>query len=223
MPKSFKDIDIKKRAEIPQAVITRLPRYYRYLRQLVDKGEYRISSLALSRLMGTTASQIRQDLNYFGGFGQQGYGYNTKNLCECIADILGNNNCYNTVIIGAGNLGRAIATSSSFSHTGLFLKCLFDVKPELVGKTVNGCEIRHLDEMDEFWANNRVDVAILTLPSDAAVKVAHKLAELGIMGIWNFSEVELGLDPEKVAVRDVHLVDSFMTLCFDIKTIENNI
>ena len=132
MPKPFKDIDIKKRAEIPQAVITRLPRYYRYLRQLVDKGEYRISSLALSRLMGTTASQIRQDLNYFGGFGQQGYGYNTKNLCECIADILGNNNCYNTVIIGAGNLGRAIATSSSFSHTGLFLKCLFDVKPEQV-------------------------------------------------------------------------------------------
>lgn len=217
MSKTFKGIDLNKKNEIPQAVINRLPRYYRYLSQLVDKGEYRISSLALSRLMGTTASQIRQDLNYFGGFGQQGYGYNTKNLCDRIGDILGNNDCYNTVIIGAGNLGSAIATSSSFSHTGMFLKGLFDVKEELIGKKINGCEVRHFDDIEDFWAGNRVDVAILALPSEAAVSVAAKLAELGVQGIWNFSEAELGLDPDKVAVRDVHLVDSFMTLCFDIK------
>ena len=217
MSKPSNGVDFNKKNEIPQAVISRLPRYYRYLSQLVDKGEYRISSLALSRMMGTTASQIRQDLNYFGGFGQQGYGYNTKNLRDRIGDILGNNDCYNTVIIGAGNLGRAIATSSSFVNTGMFLKGLFDIKSELVGQKINGCEVRHLDDIDEFWSGNRVDVAILALPSDAAVSVAAKLAELGVQGIWNFSEVELGLDPEKVAVRDVHLVDSFMTLCFDVK------
>jgi redox-sensing transcriptional repressor len=217
MSRQFKGIDLNKRNEIPQAVITRLPRYYRYLSQLVEKGEYRISSLALSRLMGTTASQIRQDLNYFGDFGQQGYGYNTKNLCDRIGDILGNNDCYNTVIIGAGNLGKAIATSSSFAHTGLFLKCLFDVKQELIGQTVCGCEVRHIDDMESFWSENRVDVAILALPPSAAHEVAEKISNLGVQGIWNFSEVELGLDPEKVAVRDVHLVDSFMTLCFDIK------
>lgn len=223
MSKPLKGADFNKKNEIPQAVINRLPRYYRYLSQLVEKGEYRISSLALSRLMGTTASQIRQDLNYFGGFGQQGYGYNTKNLCDCIGDILGNNDCYNTVIIGAGNLGRAIATSSSFSHTGMFLKCLFDIRPELVGEKINGCEVKHMDEMEDFWAGNRVDVAILAIPSDAAVTVAEKLAELGVQGIWNFSEAELGLDSDKVAVRDVHLVDSFMTLCFDIKRNEQKI
>ena len=223
MSKPLKGADFNKKNEIPQAVINRLPRYYRYLSQLVEKGEYRISSLALSRLMGTTASQIRQDLNYFGGFGQQGYGYNTKNLCDCIGDILGNNDCYNTVIIGAGNLGRAIATSSSFSHTGMFLKCLFDIRPELVGEKINGCEVKHMDEMEDFWAGNRVDVAILAIPSDAAVTVAEKLAELGVQGIWNFSEAELGLDCDKVALRDVHLVDSFMTLCFDIKRNEQKI
>jgi len=216
MSKPIRGIDLRKN-DIPQAVINRLPRYYRYLSQLVAKGEYRISSLALSRLMGTTASQIRQDLNYFGGFGQQGYGYNTKNLCDRIGDILGNNDCYNTVIIGAGNLGRAIATSSSFSHTGMFLKGLFDVKPELIGEKINGCEVRHLDDIEDFWAGNRVDVAILAIPSEAAISVANKLVELGVQGIWNFSEAELDIDTTKVALRDVHLVDSFMTLCFDIK------
>lgn len=217
MPKGFKGVDSEKKNEIPQAVINRLPRYYRYLKHLVEKGEYRISSLALSRLMGTTASQIRQDLNFFGGFGQQGYGYNTKNLCEQIGDILGNNECYNTIIFGAGNLGRALASSSSFSDTGLFLKGIFDVKAELVGEMINGCEVRHYDDLDEFWHNNRVDVAILALPSSAAVAVAEKLVSLGILGIWNFSEAELGLDADKVAVKDVHMVDSWMTLCFDIK------
>ena len=190
--------------EISQAVIRRLPRYYRYLGELLESGVERISSGELSRRMNVTASQIRQDLNNFGGFGQQGYGYNVKYLQTEIGKILGLDVEQNFIIIGAGNLGQALANYASFEKRGFILKGIFDVNPSLKGISIRGVAIRMMDELKEFIQNNDIDVAVLTLPKASAVEVADVLVENGVKGIWNFTHTDLKV-PKDVIVENVHL------------------
>lgn len=203
--------------KISTAVIKRLPKYYRYLGDLMENDIIRISSKELSQRMGVTASQIRQDLNNFGGFGQQGYGYNVEYLYNAIGKILGLENKYNTIIVGAGNLGQALANYTNFDKRGFEVKGLFDVNPRLVGITVRGIEIKDLDEMEDFIKENNIDIAILTLPKHKAPKIANDLVTYGIKGIWNFAPVDLKLSSKNVIVENVHLLDSLMTLSYNIK------
>ena len=182
--------------KISQAVINRLPRYYRYLGDLLESDITRISSKELSAKMNITASQIRQDLNNFGGFGQQGYGYNVEYLYNEIKKILGLDRLYNMIVIGV-------------------IKAVFDINPRLIGMTIRGVEVYDIDQMEEYVKNNPVDVAILTLPRSQAVKVANDLAKWGVKGMWNFSHVDLQV-PDDVLVENVHLTDSLMTLLYKI-------
>ncbi len=202
--------------EISQAVIRRMPRYYRYLGELIDDGVERISSNDLSRRMNVTASQIRQDLNNFGGFGQQGYGYNVKYLYEEIGKILGLNKKHNIIVIGAGNLGQALANYVKFEKLGFVITALFDVNPALEGVTVRGIKIRMLDELEEYCKNNEVDIAALTMPKTKADAIANRLVDLGIRAIWNFAHVDLDLIDKDVVVENVHLSDSLMQLSYNI-------
>ena len=203
--------------KISTAVIKRLPKYYRYLGDLLENDVIRISSKELSQRMGVTASQIRQDLNNFGGFGQQGYGYNVEYLYNAIGKILGLENKYNTIIIGAGNLGQALANYTNFERRGFEVKGLFDVNPRLVGITVRGIEVKDLDEMEAFIKENSIDIAVLTLPKQKAPKIANDLVNYGIKGIWNFAPIDLKLTNKNVVVENVHLLDSLMTLSYNIK------
>lgn len=202
--------------EISQAVIRRMPRYYRYLGELLDDGVERISSNDLSRRMNVTASQIRQDLNNFGGFGQQGYGYNVKYLYEEIGKILGLNQRHNIIVIGAGNLGQALANYMKFEKLGFVIIGLFDVNPALDGITVRGIKIHMLDELDQFCAENHVDIAALTLPKEKAASITERLVGLGIHAIWNFAHVDLEIVNDDVVVENVHLSDSLMQLSYNI-------
>ena len=204
--------------EISQAVIRRMPRYYRYLGDLLDEGVERISSNDLSNRMRVTASQIRQDLNNFGGFGQQGYGYNVQLLYDEIGKILGLDQQHNIIIIGAGNLGQALANYMKFEKLGFVITALFDVKPELKGKKVRDIPIYMLDELDEYCKNNKVDIAALTMPKSKADMIAKHLAEVGVNAIWNFAHVDLDIDLEdkNVVVESVHLSDSLMQLSYNI-------
>lgn len=202
--------------EISQAVIGRLPRYFRYLGDLKDEGVERISSQELSELMKVTASQIRQDFNNFGGFGQQGYGYNVQFLYDEIGKILGLNTQHNIVIIGAGNLGQALANYMKFEKLGFVITALFDVDPELKGKKVRDIPILMLDELDEYTKNNKVDIAALTMPKSNAEAVAQKVVDLGIKAIWNFAHVDLEIENKDVVVESVHLSDSLMQLSYNI-------
>ena len=201
---------------ISQAVIGRLPRYYRYLGDLRDSGVERISSQDLSRLMKVTASQIRQDFNNFGGFGQQGYGYNVKFLYEEIGKILGLNEKHNIIVIGAGNLGQALANYVKFEKLGFVITALFDVNPALEGVTVRGIKIHMLDELEEYCHNHVVDIAALTMPKEKADAIANRLVDLGIQAIWNFAHVDLDLIDKDVVVENVHLSDSLMQLSYNI-------
>lgn len=201
--------------EISRAVIKRLPRYYRYLGELLDDGVERISSNELSDRMQVTASQIRQDLNNFGGFGQQGYGYNVKFLYHEIGKILGLDKTYNMIILGAGNLGQALANYVRFEKRGFRVIGMFDVNPQLIGKKIRGIEIRMLDELPEFLKQNDIQIATLTLPKAAAEEVAIKLVESGIRAIWNFAHTDLDL-PDDVVVENVHLSESLMQLSYNI-------
>lgn len=200
---------------ISQAVIRRLPRYYRYLGELLEGGVERISSNDLSKRMKVTASQIRQDLNNFGGFGQQGYGYNVKYLYTEIGKILGLEEDHNIIIIGAGNLGQALTNYAAFEKRGFILKGIFDVNPRLEGVTIRGVPIRMMDELRSFVANNEVDIAALTIPKDKAVEVADMLVENGVRAIWNFAHIDLNL-PDNVIVENVHLSESLMQLSYNI-------
>ncbi|HQD49843.1 MAG TPA: redox-sensing transcriptional repressor Rex [Defluviitaleaceae bacterium] len=200
---------------ISMAVIRRLPRYYRYLGELLENGIKRISSKELSERMGVTASQIRQDLNNFGGFGQQGYGYNVEYLYKEIAKILGLDNKYKVIIVGVGNLGQALANYVKFEERGFVLCGLFDVNPRLIGMTIRGIEVKDMDEMEAFVKENKIDIAYLTLPKSKVRKVAEDLASWGVKGLWNFSPVDLDLSSD-VIVEDVHLSDSLMTLSYRI-------
>lgn len=201
--------------EISQAVIRRMPRYYRYLGELLDAGVERISSNDLSKRMHVTASQIRQDLNNFGGFGQQGYGYNVQFLYEEIGKILGLNETHHVVVIGVGHLGQAIANYSNFAGLGFCIVGLFDVDENLVGKEINGVTVHHIDELEAFAKNQKIDIAALTLPKSQAEKTAKKLVALGVKGIWNFALVDLD-DVENVTVENVHLSDTLMQLSYNI-------
>ena len=200
---------------ISQAVIRRLPRYYRYLGDLLDNEVERISSNDLSKRMNVTASQIRQDLNNFGGFGQQGYGYNVKYLHTEIGKILGLDNTHNFVIIGAGNLGQALANYVSFEKRGFVVKGLFDVNPNLEGVTIRGIPIRKMDELKSFIQDNNIEIAVLTIPKEKVIEVADMLVDTDIKGIWNFAHTDLKL-PKHIIVENVHLSDSLMSLSYRI-------
>ena len=201
--------------KISRAVISRLPRYYRYLGDLLEAGVERISSSDLSKKMHVTASQIRQDLNNFGGFGQQGYGYNVKYLYTEIGKILGLDRCHNFIIIGAGNLGQALANYASFERSGFILKSLFDVNPRLEGVTIRGIPVRMVDELEDFLKNNDIEIAALTLPKSKAIDVADILVDNGVKGIWNFAHTDLSL-PKDVVVENVHLSDTLMKLSYNL-------
>ena len=207
--------------EISKAVIQRLPRYYRYLGELLEKEVERISSNDLSKRMNVTASQIRQDLNNFGGFGQQGYGYNVKYLHTEIAKILGLDEKHNYVIIGSGNLGQALANSLSFEKRGFILKGMFDVKPELIGATVREVTIQSMENLTDFIRENNIEIAVLTLPKAQTTEVIDVLVNTGIKGIWNFAHTDLKL-PDNIIVENVHLSDSLMRLSYRIKHYEED-
>ena len=199
--------------EISRAVIRRLPRYYRYLGELLENGVERISSNDLSKRMKVTASQIRQDLNNFGGFGQQGYGYNVKYLYTEIGKILGLEEDHNIIIIGAGNLGQA--NYAAFENRGFILKGIFDVNPRLQGVSIRGVPIRMMDDLKTFVQNNEIDIAVLTIPKEKAIEVANMLVENGVRAIWNFAHTDLNL-PDNVVVENVHLSESLMQLSYNI-------
>lgn len=200
-------------------MIRRLPRYYRFLGELLARDVHRISSRELSQLMNLTASQIRQDLNCFGGFGQQGYGYNVDALIKEIGNILGLEKGYKSILIGAGNLGLAIAKHMSFETKGFNLIGIFDRNKELVGMPVRHLVISDINRLDNFCRTFSPQVAILCIPRSAAREIAEKLVGLGIRGFWNFSHYDLALDYQDIAVENVHLGDSLMTLCYEISEI----
>lgn len=208
--------------EISQAVIQRLPRYYRYLGDLIENNVERISSSDLSKKMNVTASQIRQDLNNFGGFGQQGYGYNVKYLRTEIGKILGIDENHNFIIIGAGNLGQALANYASFERSGFVLKGIFDINPTLKGLQIRGIEIRMMEEMKDFIKKNQIEIAVLTIPKNNASDVADILADTNIKGIWNFAHTDLKL-PKRIIVENVHLSDSLMRLSYEISHYEKGL
>ncbi len=199
---------------ISDSVIKRLPRYYRFLGELKSSGMTRISSRELSQRMGLTASQIRQDLNCFGGFGQQGYGYNIEVLQFEIGRILGIDNPKNTILIGMGNLGRAVTMHINFESKGFRLVGLFDAKESLVGQVVKNLPIRSTASLDEFCRENLPEVAILCIPKTAAKAISEQLIKLGIKGFWNFSHYDLTLNHPDIKVENVHFGDSLMTLSY---------
>ncbi|MCL5071625.1 MAG: redox-sensing transcriptional repressor Rex [Actinobacteria bacterium] len=206
-------MNLKKKVSI--AVVRRLPRYFRYLADLLRMDITRISSKELSARMGITASQVRQDLNCFGGFGQQGYGYNVELLYNEIGNILGLNNHYTTVIIGAGNMGRALANYANFEKRGFKLIGIFDIDKNIIGKSIKGVEIMHLDTLDEFVKDNKVDIAMLCIPHDYTSETADKVGRSGIKGLWNFSPTDLKL-PYDIIIENVHLSDSLMVLGYKL-------
>ena len=208
------------RKEISQAVISRLPRYYRYLGELRDEGVERISSQELSQKMQVTASQIRQDLNHFGGFGQQGYGYNVEYLYIEIAKILGLDKEHHLILIGAGNLGQALLNYHNFARRGFIFKGIFDQNPNLHGMKIRDLEVLPMEEMSSFIKEHNIDIAVLTIPKNGAIRVAEKLVECNIKAIWNFAHVDLHV-PESVQVENVHLSDSLMKLSYNSIQYEN--
>lgn len=205
-----------KRKNVSDAVIRRLPRYYRYLDDLHNKGIVRISSSSLGTKMGITASQIRQDLSCFGEFGQQGYGYHVDELRAEVGKILGVNNNYHIIIIGVGNLGHALMQNFRFLDSGFTLDAAFDVSPALIGTEIVGVPVLAMDALETYLAEHHVDVAVLTVPRSAAQQTANRLVDAGIRGFWNFTNVELSSTVEGVCFEDVHFADSLLTLSYRI-------
>lgn len=202
---------------VSASVIRRLPRYYRFLGELLGRGVTRISSKELSRLMKVTASQIRQDFNCFGGFGQQGYGYNVERLRAEVAEILGMNRDHTVAVLGAGNLGQALMENFPFSYNGFRLVAAFDVDPGLVGSQLSGTPVYHVDTLEDYIKENPVSVCVLTVPGGEAVRIARRVAACGVTGIWNFTNVELPQqEMPDVRVEDVHFADSLLTLSYMI-------
>ena len=195
-------------------VIRRLPRYYRYLTDLEAQGVKKISSTKLAVLMSSTASQIRQDLNCFGGFGQQGYGYSVTMLREEIGKILGLDRIHKTILIGAGNLGRAIAAHLNFEQLGFQLKAIFEKDEKLIGTMLRGIRVMADEEIDSYVKENDIETAVLAMPKDAVEKMIDKLYNCGIRSYWNFSHYDVSKKYDDVIVENVHLSDSLMTLCY---------
>ena len=217
VPGTFEKRIAESKTNVPSAVIKRLPRYHRCLSDLIRDGRMRISSQELSKIMEVTASQIRQDLNCFGGFGQQGYGYNVKYLHAKISELLGVTDGYRAVIVGAGNLGRALAATHMFERRGVERIALFDVDPEVIGTEICGLPVLHVDGLEKFVRENAIDIGVLTVPKEAAVGVVDSLVRAGVKGLWNFANMELKVNDPGVIVENVHMGDSLMTLCYAIK------
>lgn len=206
---------MKDNMKISNAVIRRLPRYRRALKELKNKNIERISSNELSSLIGYTASQIRQDLNNFGGFGQQGYGYNVEGLFAQIETILGLNKEYKMAIVGSGNLGQAIANYASYYRQGFKVTCMFDVNPKLIGISINGIEIQDFENLGQYLSENPVEIGIICTTKGSAQKVADKLCLAKVKGIWNFAPTDIEISDE-VVLENVHLSDSLITLAYFI-------
>lgn len=206
---------MKESKKISETVIRRLPVYYRYLEEESEKGQVRISSKGLSEKTGFTASQIRQDLNNFGGFGQQGYGYNVESLKDEIAKIIGINKTRKAVVIGSGSLGCAIAKYKGFKNSGLEVKSLFDTNKEKIGTSIEGVAIRDMSELKDYVKKNKIDVGIITTPATYAQEITDTLVALGVKGIWNFAPLDLEV-PEDVILESVRLNDSLLTLFYYI-------
>lgn len=202
-----------RRSRVSDAVVKRLPGYYRHLRELEKIGIKRISSQELGTRMGLTASQIRQDINCFGGFGQQGFGYHVSELKMRIAEILGLSRDYHVIIVGAGNIGRAIANYPSFSREGFKLKAMFDTSSALIGIDVHGTVVQSIDKLDAWLENHNVDIAVLSVPVDTAQDTFDRLVKGGVRGVWNFAPIDL-VGPENVSVNNVHLSDSLHILSY---------
>lgn len=214
---SLKSGVMMKKDRVSTAVIRRLPRYYRHLDDLYRNGFVRISSSALAKSMGLTASQIRQDLSCFGEFGQQGYGYNIERLRGEVAEILGMNRNHTAVILGAGNLGRALIENFPFRFNGVRLIAAFDVEPTIVGTRLGGVPVYHVDMLETYVREHGASIGVLTVPASVAADSARRLTDCGIQGIWNFTNVELPpAVVEKVKVEDVHFADSLLTLSYMI-------
>lgn len=203
-------------SNISMAVIRRLPKYHRYLEELMKNDIQRVSSQELSKITGFTASQIRQDLNCFGGFGQQGYGYNVEELYLVISKILGLNNQYKSVIIGAGNLGQALANYGFFYENGFAIQAIFDINPKLVGMRINGIEVRDVDDLVDFINENKIAIAVICVPKNQAQKVADTLAQTCVKGVWNFAPTDIKIS-DSVIVENVHLTESLFTLYYLLK------
>ena len=199
---------------ISPAVVNRLPRYYRYLEDLLRADIAKISSKELSALMNVTASQIRQDFNCFGEFGHQGYGYNVRRLHEELGRIIGVERKFTAVIVGAGNLGRTIAKSGMFARRGLVLRALFDIDAGIIGQEIAGLEVLGAALMADYCRDNNIDIAVLTLPKQATLQAANILAAAGVRGFWNFSNTEIKLGG--VVAENMHMGDSLMTLCYNL-------
>lgn len=202
---------MEKKKNISMAVIKRLPKYHRYLLELLNNDVDRISSKELGEKIGFTASQIRQDLNCFGDFGQQGYGYNVKDLYSQISTILGLNKEYKTIIIGAGNIGQALANYTQFEKLGFTMLSIFDINPKLIGLKIRDIEVTDIDLLDSFLKENEVDIAIISVPKLNAQRVCDIVTKNGVKGIWNFAPTDLVV-PENIVVENVHLSDSLLTL-----------
>ena len=205
-----------KKQKISDAVIHRLPRYYRYLDDLYNKGVVRISSSSLGDKMDITASQIRQDLSCFGEFGQQGYGYNVAELRAEIGHILGIDSGHRIIVIGVGHLGHALLQNFDFDKVGFRIDSAFDVSPALIGTRIHDVTIRSMDELEQYVAENQPNVAVLTVPQHVAQPMASRLIDLGIKGFWNFTNVELSTEVPGVFFEDVHFVDTLLTLSYRI-------
>jgi len=201
----------RKKSNISMAVVKRLPKYHRYLRELLLKDVDKISSKDLSKRIGFTASQIRQDLNCFGDFGQQGYGYNVVDLYEEIGKILGLNQEYKMVIVGAGNIGQAVANYINFEKLGFKIYALFDKNPKLIGLKIRDIEIQDIDNLETFVKENNIDIGIICVPKSYAQDVCDKLVSNGVTGIWNFAPIDLKVY-EDIVVENVHLSESLLTL-----------
>jgi redox-sensing transcriptional repressor len=198
------------------SVIRRLPRYYRFLHHLKEKGVTRISSTELSQKLGLTASQIRQDLNCFGGFGQQGYGYIVSQLCDEIGKIIGLSSGYKSILFGAGNLGRAIANHMSFESEGFRLIGVFDCDPKKIGSEIGGLTVRNVSEVVDFCHRESPVMAVFCVPRSSAEHLSKTLYQLGIRNFWNFSHYDIALQYPDTVVENVHLNDNLMTLCYRI-------
>lgn len=207
-------------SNISMAVIRRLPKYHRYLGDLLNNDIGRVSSQELSRITGFTASQIRQDLNCFGGFGQQGYGYNVEELYREIGKILGLNRIYSTIIVGAGNLGRAIANYTDFEKSGFKLYGIFDNNIKKIGDIIKDHKVLPIDDVESFIKDNGIEIAILCTPKEGTQKIAEILVNCGIMGIWNFAPVDLKLEGD-VIIENVHLSESLFTISYLLKERED--
>lgn len=205
-----------KQGKVSMAVVRRLPKYHRYLGELMEKDIKRISSYELSKLTGFTASQIRQDFNNFGGFGQQGYGYNVEELYIQLGNILGLDKGYNTIIVGAGNLGQAIANYRNFDERGFRLIGIFEKNPRYMGLKIRDIPIMDIDELEGFSKDNKVDIAVITAPKEAAQDIADRVISSGVRAIWNFAPIDIKV-PNDVVVENVHLSESLLALSFLIK------